>query len=232
MNFRKGTWFDNPKYIVDETKLISLMQWCRACHGKAVAFKTNQQGAYVQYTIYCQTPDCSHEERWSSTDVVQQKYLINLFLSAAILFSGGLASKFLRALGFLNIQVPSLSTFYRHQKKYLHGVNSYQITLFWWLSIAFTSFLKGKCCIVHSLIVWYNANLYMLFFLFQQVVRDTYAKAQKQLFEGIWNDNRMVALAGDGRCDSPGHCALYGVYSFMDCESCKVLGFELVKVSM
>lgn len=41
----------------------------------------------------------------------------------------------------------------------------------------------------------------------------------------------MLALAGDGRSDSPGHSALYGVYSLMDCDSGKILAVELVKVS-
>lgn len=39
-----------------------------------------------------------------------------------------------------------------------------------------------------------------------------------------------VKVNGDGRFDSPGHSALYCVYSFMDCDTSKILACELVKV--
>ena len=39
-----------------------------------------------------------------------------------------------------------------------------------------------------------------------------------------------VKVNGDGRFDSPGHSALYFVYSFMDCDTSKILACELVKV--
>ena len=39
-----------------------------------------------------------------------------------------------------------------------------------------------------------------------------------------------LVLAGDGRCDSPGHCAKYGSYSLMEQRFDKVLRTELVQV--
>ena len=43
--------------------------------------------------------------------------------------------------------------------------------------------------------------------------------------------NKKLVLGGDGRCDSPGHSAKYGSYSFIDLNSNKVLDVQLVQVS-
>ena len=40
-----------------------------------------------------------------------------------------------------------------------------------------------------------------------------------------------MVLAGDGRCDSPGHSATYGTYSLMDTQNNKILAFNVVKVT-
>ena len=40
-------------------------------------------------------------------------------LSAAILFSGGAAGKFLRVLSYMNVAFITERVFYTHQKKYL-----------------------------------------------------------------------------------------------------------------
>ena len=44
-------------------------------------------------------------------------------------------------------------------------------------------------------------------------------------------ENGGAKLAGDGRCDSPGHCAKYGLYSFMDQDTGKILSFRITQVS-
>ena len=41
---------------------------------------------------------------------------------------------------------------------------------------------------------------------------------------------RELVLGGDGRCDSPGHSAKYGSYSFVDLNTNKVLDVQLVQV--
>ena len=38
-------------------------------------------------------------------------------------------------------------------------------------------------------------------------------------------------LCGDGRCDSPGHCAKYGTYTIMEENTSKVFDFEVVQVT-
>jgi solute carrier family 8 (sodium/calcium exchanger) len=39
-----------------------------------------------------------------------------------------------------------------------------------------------------------------------------------------------VVVGGDGRADSPGHCAKFGSYSIMDLQRNKVLDIQLVQV--
>ena len=45
-------------------------------------------------------------------------------------------------------------------------------------------------------------------------------------------DGKPLVLGGDGRCDSPGYCAKYGCYTFMDLEHNMILHTELVQVLM
>jgi len=44
-------------------------------------------------------------------------------------------------------------------------------------------------------------------------------------------DKPIVNLNGDGRCDSPGHNAKYGTYTFMDCDTGKIVSFSVVQVT-
>ena len=39
-----------------------------------------------------------------------------------------------------------------------------------------------------------------------------------------------MTLAGDGRCDSPGHSAKYGTYTVLDVKSNKIVDFKVVSV--
>lgn len=40
-----------------------------------------------------------------------------------------------------------------------------------------------------------------------------------------------IIASGDGRADSPGHCAKYGVYALMNVSTRKIMAAELVQVS-
>ena len=42
--------------------------------------------------------------------------------------------------------------------------------------------------------------------------------------------NRGLVLAGDGRSDSPGHCAKYGAFTFIETKINKVLDIQQVQV--
>ncbi|KAH3822940.1 hypothetical protein DPMN_124734 [Dreissena polymorpha] len=46
----------------------------------------------------------------------------------------------------------------------------------------------------------------------------------------INEEGRSVTLAGDGRCDSPGHYPKYAKYTFIDMATGHVIGLHLVQV--
>jgi hypothetical protein len=58
----------------------------------------------------------------------------------------------------------------------------------------------------------------------------------------VWNDHQSeviaaagaepLTLGGDGRADSPGHCAKFGSYSVMDLIQNKILDVQLVQVNV
>lgn len=61
------------------------------------------------------------------------------------------------------------------------------------------------------------------------VVNHRYLLQHRELLQSLRGE-RLV-LAGDGRCDSPGHNAKYGTYSIMHVPTEKILDFSLVQVS-
>ncbi|KAL8565477.1 hypothetical protein ACOMHN_049454 [Nucella lapillus] len=58
-------------------------------------------------------------------------------------------------------------------------------------------------------------------------VRNVWQKCQDHLF--LARRGRTLKLAGDGRCDSPGHCAKYCSYTLMDAETAHILQVQLVQ---
>ena len=54
-----------------------------------------------------------------------------------------------------------------------------------------------------------------------------------------WRQNKFGALhakgrckvAGDARCDSPGHCAKYSTYSFQDQDTCEIIAIDIMQVT-
>ena len=61
------------------------------------------------------------------------------------------------------------------------------------------------------------------------VVNEAWTIHQSQLFDEL--QNKPLKLAGDGRCDSPGHTAKYGTYTMIETETNKVVDFQLVQKS-
>ena len=49
------------------------------------------------------------------------------------------------------------------------------------------------------------------------LIRSVWQRCQERLFSARRGKN--IKLAGDGRCDSAGHCAKYGSYTLMDAET-------------
>lgn len=51
--------------------------------------------------------------------------------------------------------------------------------------------------------------------------------------DAVYNQlNSPIKVNGDGRFDSPGHSAMFGLYTIMDSQSSKILASSLVKVSI
>lgn len=66
----------------------------------------------------------------------------------------------------------------------------------------------------------------------QPTVIKVWKQQQQELVEELKEDyNSKVILAGDGRSDSPGHCAKYGSYTVIEQQLNKVLDIQVVQVS-
>ena len=60
-------------------------------------------------------------------------------------------------------------------------------------------------------------------------MRELFEQSMNEVFQAIMEP---VRLTGDGRFDTPGLSALYGVYTIMDARTSKILASNLVKVRM
>jgi len=60
-------------------------------------------------------------------------------------------------------------------------------------------------------------------------VKEEYEIKQKELFREALVEGK-VDIAGDGRCDSPGHSALYGITTLMELKNHRIISSKLVKV--
>jgi hypothetical protein len=56
--------------------------------------------------------------------------------------------------------------------------------------------------------------------------------SQLAIIQELKRQNRGLVLAGDGRSDSPGHCAKYGAFTFIEMRANKVLDIQQVQVSV
>lgn len=65
----------------------------------------------------------------------------------------------------------------------------------------------------------------------QPAVRSAWKRQQESLLCDLKQKGNPVALAGDGRADSPGHSAKYGTYSLLDLDCQKIIHTQLVTVS-
>ena len=60
------------------------------------------------------------------------------------------------------------------------------------------------------------------------IINDEFHRRQRILIDE--RRGKEISVGGDARCDSPGHTAKYGSYTFMDVSSNKVLDIQLVQV--
>jgi solute carrier family 8 (sodium/calcium exchanger) len=66
-------------------------------------------------------------------------------------------------------------------------------------------------------------------YLFPTIIQH-WEKAQDLIISELKEKNRGLVLAGDGRSDSPGHCAKYGAFTFIEMKMNKVLDIQQVQV--
>lgn len=57
-----------------------------------------------------------------------------------------------------------------------------------------------------------------------------YNEQNALLLQHIKDEKKSITLSGDGRADSPGHTAKYGIYTLMHTENKKILSGEVVQV--
>lgn len=62
------------------------------------------------------------------------------------------------------------------------------------------------------------------------VINDMWSKKHEEVVQDL-KQKDVVKLNGDGRCDSPGHNAKYGTYTFMDSDTSKIVEFKVIQVT-
>lgn len=64
----------------------------------------------------------------------------------------------------------------------------------------------------------------------QPVIYSTWQTTQQEMFQELSRMGGGLVIGGDGRSDSPGHCAKYGSYSTMELRLGKIIDVPLVQV--
>ena len=64
----------------------------------------------------------------------------------------------------------------------------------------------------------------------QPAVQSVWESHQQALLSILKDKETGLVVAGDGRADSPGHCAKYGSYTLLELTCNKVVDFKLVQV--
>ena len=67
-------------------------------------------------------------------------------------------------------------------------------------------------------------------FFLQPAIHFIWTNQQQGLISSFRCEKKALILAGDGRSDSPGHCAKYGSYSVLELSCNKMMDFKLVQV--
>ena len=93
--------------------------------------------------------------------------------------------------------------------------------------------MQASATLHHALIFSFSVKVFFydtqLKYLFPVVSEAWEAESNNQINKLISKD--AVNLDGDGRCDSPGHCAKYGTYTLMDEDTGNVVAFNVVQVT-
>lgn len=142
-----------------------------------------------------------HTTTWRSQPVLNKKPMGNIAVCCAVLFSGSSPTKVLRLFSFLGMESLQKTQYFRFQRCYLLPAVSEVFKIY----NIFPAFSDMACYIFQ---VWLSE--------------------QASLLDGL--RGRKLSLAGDGRCDTPGHSADFGTYTLMETSANRVIHLELVKV--
>lgn len=107
----------SASYLVFESVLILLFSVCRFCLSHTVDVSKVTIGSFLRVTQKCS--NCQRKFVWESQSFIGNVPAGNLLTSAAILYAGALPTKALRVFSILNCVTITLTTFFRHQRKYL-----------------------------------------------------------------------------------------------------------------
>ena len=74
--------------------------------------------------------------------------------------------------------------------------------------------------------------------LFYEIQKNILFPVIERVWKGHQDDllneikqSKKLEVCGDGRCDSPGHCAKYGTYTILDESTSKIIDFSVVQVT-
>ena len=68
--------------------------------------------------------------------------------------------------------------------------------------------------------------------ILQHAVRRVWSERQEWLFASLQAEPGDMVCGGDGRADSPGHCAKYGTYTLMELDKKVIIDVQIVQVFM
>ena len=168
-------------FLVFESALVLLFSICRFCLSRTVDVSKVTIGSFLRVTQKCS--NCRRKFVWESQSFIGNVPAGNLLTSPAILYAGALPTKALRVFSVLNCVTITLTTFFRHQRRYL-----------------------------------------------QPAISSIWERQQLSLISSLKDQIKKLSLSGDGRADSPGHCAKYGSYTVLEMTCNKVVDYRLVQV--
>lgn len=116
-----GPVHEERKFIICESALRELLgsMHCPICGtSDIVSTIANPYGTLVIVHIFCNECRCV-TCTWKGQSFIGRFTVCDLLLSASILFSGASQTKVLRVLTHMGIAVPTVNTFYRHQRELL-----------------------------------------------------------------------------------------------------------------
>ena len=107
-----------------------------------------------------------------------------------------------------------------------HDFSSYSVH--WLSTIKSSSHFKILNCASISLPTFFrHQSSYLL-----PAVSSVWIRHQERLLSKFKESKVNLQVGGDGRADSPGHCAKYGTYLLIELTCNKVVDFQLVQVCM